>query len=401
MTKEGATPLGPGQRDVFTGHDRVAGVTSAVATGMIGLILAPVARSAHVPWWAITGAVLAASGLAAGCRYRLGIGEAGVELVALRAWIIPTRRRRWLLDADIELYESWDADAPEGVCVASRRDTTDQESECFGPRGETRIRALQASAAASLARCRSGVLPGPPHLRHRLLSPQAHALDVAHAVRSPAGRLKEITSLASIKLGALEIPAGSRFRFNDPDGFVDPRRDDSLSEVEIRDAVVIHGLVTRPGAVLRFTADGAGPVAYVRNAFDRLIEIEGFFVRGDEGIGFGTDGALGAFTLGRATRLAGFEIPAGSRLHFSRGWGKRLPSTWTCHLTGPLALPAVTLVAGESCQFSADRMRVVSVSPRHDLVIPGGCVRAGVLPIPVTPEGRIDLAACRKKSLVL
>lgn len=392
-------------QDVFTGIDSLTSLVTAGMAVVIGLLVILAALSVHAPAWLI--AVIAAAAvfavlLSIGCRYRLAIGKNGIDLSQIRVWYLPTHRAHWLLDADIELYESWEAASPEGICIAARREPGGSDSECFGPQGEEQIRALYAAAVDSLARFRAAVLACPPTLRHRLLGPQVAALDIAGAARNPAHRLRQVTCVAPVRLGVLTIPAGSRLHLNG-DEFLDPRRDDRLLKIELGAPLSVHGLIAQPGAELTLADDGAGPVVYTKNAFAREITIEGLSVRGDEFIGFGTDGALEGFTLARGATFAGFEVPAGSRFHRFGKWAKGLPTAWTCTLGGPLKLPEATLTEGESCEFSLNFARLVAISPRRDLALNDGQVqvRGGVLSIPVAPDGRVDVNACRKKSLLV
>jgi len=390
------------ERAVFTGRDVTSTVVSVATTLILAAVVIPAARLGpfRVPWpWLLAAAALALTVAATGHRYRLVLSPDGIELAVLWAWVVPASRQRWLLDADIDLYESLEATSPEGICVESRRGPNPDASSCFGPGREPAIRAFHAAARAALERLRAAAPPCPRELRHPVLGPQAAALDVAGASRYPGGRLREIASVGPVTLDALVVPAGSRFRFNG-EHFLDPRRDDRLVDIELGAPILLHGRETIPGAVIHLEGDGAGPVVAARGAFPREVEIHGRPVRGDETVGFTRAGALDAFTLAREATFGGFTLPAGSKLFHWGGAGKWLPPSWECTLGGPLPLPETTLVAGESCKLSTDLTRLIAISPRQDLVLPAGRVRAGVMSIPVHADGRVDVRACRKIGLL-
>jgi hypothetical protein len=399
------TPTPP-SAEVFTGADYYPAVYDPVLVGVLGVLGILVLRATGGSLQLLLGAavlVVAVAAVAAGARFRLKVSAEGIELVNLRAWILLVRRRQWLLDARVELYESLDADAPQGLCVEEANRTLLQASECFGPARESRVRALHASVGAALERQRAAAPPCSSGLAHARLGPRSALLDFPAAVRHPTGRLHEVRSVGRIDLGATEIPPGSIFRFNeapfvDP-RFIDPRRDDFLVEVQVAEPVVVYGRETSAGAVLRF-CDQDRPLA-TRNAFDRDIEIDSRRVRGDGLLGFRTDGRLDAFTLARELRVGGLTLPEGSKLRFRERIGRDLPSRWTCWLGAALALPETTLSEGDSCELSPDLTRLTAISPRNDIVLPRGRLRGGVMPIPVTPDGQVEIAACRKLGLLV
>jgi hypothetical protein len=92
--------------------------------------------------------------IAFGARYRLTISTAGIELVLVRAWVVPMSRARWPLSAQVSLYDSWDDDEPQGLCVTPRG-SGPPESDCFGPRRSAEMRAVCDAAEVALARCRA------------------------------------------------------------------------------------------------------------------------------------------------------------------------------------------------------------------------------------------------------
>ena len=386
--------------EVFEGVDYYPSWGDAASVVVVGLVGIPLVLTFGLSvTWLLVATVLVAA-VAAGARYRLTISPDGIELVELRAWILRVRRSRWLLDAKIDLYESLDADAPQGVSVEEWRGGRSKGSECFGPAREGRVRALHAAASAALERQRAAAPPCPPELRHAVLGPRSASFDLGAAARHPSGRLHEVTSLGRVELGGIELPAGSLFRFNDEPyadpAFIDPRRDDVLVEVQVAEPVVVHGRTASPGAVIRF--DGELRPITTRGAFEREVEIDGKPVRGDALLGFRADGRLSTFTLARALQVGEITVPADSKLHFMEG-GSLLPARWTCWLGGTLALPETTLSEGESCELSPDLSRLTAILPHKDVVLARGRLPGGVMSIPVKPDGRVDVRACRKLSL--
>ncbi len=389
--------------EAFTGADVYPARFDAGTVVVLGLVGIPVVRvlGGSVPWLLLATVLVAV--LAAGARFRLTVSADGIELVSRRAWILPIRRRRWLLDAKIDLYESLDADAPQGLCVEEPLGVRSEESGCFGPTREESVRALQAAATAALERQRAAAPTCPPELRHARLGARSALFDLGAAARHPSGRLREVRSLGPVELGGgIVIPAGSLFRFNDEPfvdpGFIDPRRDDFLVEVQVAEPVVLYGRQTNANAVLRF-CDSDRPVV-TRGAFGSEVEIDGRLVQGDGMLGFRADGLLEDFTLARELPVGELRLPSGSRLRFWEG-SSLLPARWTCWLGAALALPETTLAEGDSCDLAPDLSRLIAISPARDLELPRGRVRGGVMPIPVTPDCLVDVRACRKLGLLV
>ena len=381
-------------------------ITLLVVGGLLTLVAWRLAVRAVLP---LVVATLGSAGVGAwGTRFRLIIASNGIELTTLVAWWIPTRRRRWYLDARIDLYESWEADRPEGLCVQPPIASDEDASPCFGPTREDRLRDLQRLATEAVLRARSLAPACPPQLRHARLGGESSRFDFEDVVRFPNGRIRELRSRDVIRWPGLDdIPPGSRFRFNgapslnvedNADAFIDPRREDVLYEIEVSAPVRIFSHVTNSGAKLRFSSNRfVGTLM----AFPSEAVFEGRIVRGDQWLGFQPDGTLSAFTLARGTTLAGFEFGADSRFDFWRGSGRLLPARWTCRLGAALVLPAFTLQAGDACELSVDLARLTGIAPRADLILPEGRLRGGVMSARVSPDGRIDLAWCRKAGLIV
>lgn len=369
----------------------VSGV-STLAIGILSISSLPVSRP-------IAGVVLVLlTAVFSGHRWSIEISAEGIRLTLYRVWFVPAYRRRYLLDADIELYQSFEAEEPEGLCVrepfpdASR----EVESECFGPHDQAELDALCRSLCAALdaLRARSGVAPR--ELRHPLLGPFVDKLEIDQAKRDARGRLREVISKKAFDFCGISIPRGSKFVLND-DRFLDPRRDDWLAEVVLGAPTTIVDLTARTGAGLIF--DPEGRLRSLRRAFDPDVEIDGNWVDGRDIISFGKDGRLSGFTISRSGRAAGRALPKGSR--FSRVPGDPvLPARWICWLGGPFALPEITLEAGDRLNLTDDGRHITGFSPRSDVTIGGVIVKAGIVPIPLTRDGHVDMTKCRKIGLV-
>jgi hypothetical protein len=94
---------------------------------------------------------LALTFVAAGSWYWLTIDDTGIRVVFFVAWIVPIRFHRFGLDARVNLYEAFDANQPEGLCIDPR--SGGEGTDCFGPHfGQARIaRRFEALTAALLA----------------------------------------------------------------------------------------------------------------------------------------------------------------------------------------------------------------------------------------------------------
>jgi hypothetical protein len=384
----------------FEGVDRIQALAGAAIAAVLIVVGIGFLHAVHLPLWPMWIAAALGAAHVAGHRYRLTVSPEGIELVSLRFFVVPVERERWLLDARIEVYESLDADGPEGLCVeeaegAARRV---RPTRCFGPTREEAIRTLLGAARTAVEAFRAAAPACPPALRHAQLGSQSAQLAVAEAARYASGRLREIVSVGPIQLGGLELPAGSQLQLN-REGFIDPRRDDQLIAVRVAKPVVVFGRTTHADAQIWFRGEES-PVA-ISEAFDPETDFDGRPVDGRAMIGFSPQGRLTSFRLARAIRVSGVALPAGSRLHYWDGPSSgMLPARWTCFLSAPVELPEVTLAENDYCDLSPDLSRLIAISPRRDVSLPDGYVLGGIMSLPVTPEGRIDRAACRKRGLL-
>jgi hypothetical protein len=381
---------------VFTGIDEISAVFGAGSVLLFGGGTA-LSFSGARPW---SFALLALSMiLAAGCRYELRLSSSGIRLTLYRFWLVPVYRRHELLDADIDLYQSFESDTPEGLCIRPPLHLANRmkESDSFGPHfNKARMLAVHGELVAALDRLRAAAPPPPRELRNALLAPYLDALDLDRAVRDTRGRLREVASTAAIEIGGVLLPPNTLFYLNDG-MFTDPRRDDELREVVLSDACVIRDLLARAGGRLDF--DGDGRLRSVRAGFDREVLLEDIWVDGHDTISFDADGRLSGFILARATRFAGLRIPAGTRFMCWPGNGL-LPAHWTCWLGGELDLPEITLRRGESIELSLERDSLRAFSPRRDVRLGNLMIRHDIVPIPVRSDGRIDVRRCKRLGIL-
>jgi len=381
-----------------SGFDEVSAVVGGLSSLLFGgltVLVLPLA------WGSALLVLMGLTLLSVGCRYTVHVSPSGIRLRIYRGWFFPIYRREYLLDCDIDLYQSFSADAPEGICIREPYPDVglETESECFACLLHTkRIEALQEDLAIALERCRDAVRSAKTNhaLRHRWLGPQIAALDLDRAKRDENGRIRAVISKAHLTLGGIKIPRGSTFLFNEA-RFLDPRRDDRLWKVILGDNTQIAGLEARRGGSLIF--DPSARLSSVRGAFSEEIEVEGNLVDGRDIIAFDENGKLQSFTLARRGYAGGYPIPQGSRLTRWRK-DKILPERWTCWLGGPLELPEVNLAAGESIELSSDGKQITGFSPRKDIKIGALTLKSGIMSIPLKNDGRVDLAKCRKMGLV-
>ncbi|MDC0749162.1 hypothetical protein [Polyangium mundeleinium] len=339
--------------------------------------------------------------LCVGCRYSIRIGPDGIRLTLYRFWLVPVHRRHSLLDANIDLHHDLDVAELRGLVIRELYADPgfDNESDVFGPRfGQTRLVRLHARLVNALEAMRAAAAnaPVPPELRNFKLGPQMGAFDLVRAIRDDRGRLRRVRSVSPVYLGEVEVPPGSMFHFNE-DRFLDPRREDRLHEVVLGGPIPLLGKTVRPGASFVFAPSGR--LSSLRGAFESEVEIDGTWVNGRDVLSFNEEGELMGFTLAKDGRAAGRRFPIGSRFQCWPG-DDLLPTRWTVRLGGPLELPDITLRAGESIELSDDTSRITGIWPRHDVKAHGLVVRAGIVPIPLRKDGRIDLAGCLKSGIL-
>ncbi|MDI1484053.1 hypothetical protein [Polyangium sp. y55x31] len=370
------------------------GLGAIVLGGFVGLVFALPVSSVLV----VLGIVVA---VCVGCRYSIRIGPDGIRLTLYRFWLVPVHRRHSLLDADIDVHHDLDAAEPKGLVIREPYADPgfDNESDVFGPRfGPPRLLRLHARLVDALDSMRAAVsrAPVPPGLRNFWLGPQMGAFDLVRAIRDERGRLRRVRSVSAVYVGEVEVPPGSIFHFNE-DRFLDPRREDRLHEVVLGGPIPLLGKTVRPGASLVFAPSGR--LSSLRGAFESEVEIDGTWVNGRDVLAFDEDGELVGFTLARDGRAAGHRFPQGSRFQC---WPADdvLPTRWTVRLGGPLPLPDITLRAGESIELSDDISRITAICPRRNVKAHGLVVRAGIVPIPLRKDGRIDVAGCLKSGIL-
>lgn len=336
---------------------------------------------------------LALAGLALGARVRLTVSADGYRLETLQAWIVPTRRRRYLLDWSAEPYQSFEADAPEGLCLTPPRGFGEAETDAFGPTGPELTRLL-AQLQAEVSRLRAE-LPNTPRPVELPLHPELpDALEVTGRTFHPGS-----TRLASAKLSreasvhGARIPPGSTLHLN-AEGFLDPRRPDLLAQITVAAPTVVPApvpLEVPEGATLGIDpCTGRISHCSAAGAFDAL----GVRARGPAR--WNAQGQWLALELAEPITRGAFTLPPGTRLH--RLVVTRLFDSFTAHLPAPQPHPE--LGALRVLQLDARLTQVTGASIDADVQLDGHVLRGGVMPVPLDERGRVDADACRKRELL-
>jgi hypothetical protein len=340
---------------VWRGLDDLAAVSdAALAVFMLGVLalLPPVWGLVRAwPWlWCAAPLGLLA---ALGDRCALRVDGAGVYLTLYRAWL-PVKHRRYGLDAELELYQSWDAERPEGLVLTPAPFVRDEAaSDCFGPHySEARLRRVHDELARAIHAQRAATPARALPLRHPWLQEHLAVLELGAAERNGQGRLRRISVRAPLSTIDVTIPAGSACLLNAGDRFRATQRDDVLEHIELgADAALFDGLVARAGAQLSF--DDAGRLSVALDAFASRVQLpDGPCVRGERVV-FRARRPVG-YTLAEPFRVGSVMLPAETAVvHFER----RLVDTVapiSCRLGAPLVMPGYTLETGDSLYFDHD-----------------------------------------------
>ena len=374
----------------FSGIDHLSATANAAMCAIIAFgayFVVPTAIGAYV----IAVAVVAVP-LAVATRYRLRISIDGIEWALLLAWVFPTGRQRYLLDANIEFYESLEATKPEGVYIHPLRVGGDEkESPCFGPSfSQTAMTALRDRSTQAIRHARDLLPPTPPDLRCPPLAKDIAQLDVHGAKRNWQNRRREVRTLGHVAVGGTSLPPGTLLELNHDD-YIDPRRPDLLVAAVVNTPLRLPIGVDVPAGT-RLALRPSGELWVLCGALG-LIELDGFSIDGNECVGIDADGHVGSFTLGSETRLNGWLLAPGTT--FS-SWPKmsHRPAAWHCTLSAVLQLPELDLRPGDSVDFDKASKTLVAIYPRSELTIDG--VRLLHAAIPVFPDGRIDKKRARK-----
>jgi len=329
--------------------------------------------------------------LAPGHRYRLVVGASGIHLTHYVAWLVPTTRLRFPLDARIELYQSWEADDPEGLCIEPRR--AGRSSDCFGPHfGQARIAAVAERARGALARARlQATAPGP--IRLNLGGAGADALLPESCTTWPSGRLRTATLARPLCVAGLVLPSGTRLDLND-DGYLDPNEPDDVTLATLSGPTALPCPELPPArAGARLWFDGDGRPCSVHGAAEGAIRIGRFEADGSAPIAWDEAGRVTRLTLAQPLVLGDRALPPGTSLSSWLGGG------WYASLVAPLSLPELEIPAGRSALLDPSGTRLVGVMPATDTVVRGQPLRGGVLHLPLTPSLTVDLERCRAMGL--
>jgi hypothetical protein len=387
-------------RAVFSGLDEVPAAIDPLASSPVlgALLYLGWARFGPLPCLALAALSL---GLLVGRRFRLAISLEGIEVVELAAWIIPFRTTRYPLDAKVDLYQSFEADEPEGLCIEPRVGWGQSASDCFGPHfSQARLVSLHRAATEALARCRAAS----PAATHRLrfdLQPGLEARFETLGRRYwDSGRLREVRLSQPTTLSGISLPAGTTLEMN-ADGYLDPRSPDRLTAA-VLSAPAALPLQEQPVALggCRVCFDSRGRAWSADAPFAGPTEVQGLCVDGGASLGWNERGVLDRFTLARSLAVGRLELPAGSRFSPWISLSKRTAPAWYVHPGAPVTLPQLIVNPSQTLLISADRTRVLGAMVDHDLTVEGVLLSGGRLHLPLDASLRIDLRACRKMGLV-
>ncbi|MGM0558756.1 MAG: hypothetical protein ACQEVA_20385 [Myxococcota bacterium] len=275
--------------------------------------------------WALAaaGAWIGALVAATCTRWRLRVTTAGVEF---RRWEcgIPVDEKRFLLDVEFGLYESWTSWEPEGIEVYDPRDEWTQTTGCFGPHFSkaAQLELIEwLDAALQKARAWSGTRDG------AIRCPQLDGkLDGVRPDRwGHSGEVREATATRALVLSGVPVPEGSTILFNDDRPIRDPRRADTLSGVRLaEDSTLPNGLELSSGARLTFIGDGI----WVHENGAGRAEHHGVVYDVDD-VMFDADWELKRFMLAESIEVDGVEIPVESEVSRMLGFG---PGAYLFHI---------------------------------------------------------------------
>jgi hypothetical protein len=394
---------GPRNQLDASGLNEIDAALNAGGVLFVGLVIArPLIGSIGI----VPGAVLLAlvAALAAGARYRLRISTEGVELTRLALWILPVSRKRYLLDATVELCWSLDAASPEGLAVRPPADWAEEPSECFGPTfGESRQITLCERALAALVRARSELGPATASRPRFTAAPElAVALEAASFEYWPASnRLKSARLRDAVTVGAVVLPVGSTIEAN-CDAYLDPRRADRLARAIPSAPTTLRRAgfpPARAGAVLGF--DHEGRLSFVRGGFSEDIRMGPVTIDGSAPLSWDRSGLLQRFELGAPLEIGTVVLPAGSEFGtWQFALNERGPPQWRVVPRAPLSLPQIVVGPTGSLIVSSDFSRVLGAMVDRDLVLDGVTLRGGIGHWPLDASLHIDVAACRRMGLV-
>lgn len=255
---------------------------------------------------------------ALGNRYRCEVDSTGIFLVRRILYMLPIERRKFLLDAYPELYDSWDCARAEGVFIHAW-DSGEPDSEVFGPYLSERAQQRLCDALTrAIAQARNLCPTAPGHLRASPLNHWASSVQVVS--RFFDGRPKTANALAALPLMGMQIPANSTLHFAEGSSqrWRDPRREDRLKTVDCADSTVLPwGQRILAGARLHLDFD-SGQIG-VEFGFDGPIYLDGRWVNGHNLLKFGPGGDLCAYTLAAPLTIRRLAIlPPGSAIQHER-----------------------------------------------------------------------------------
>lgn len=300
---------------VFEGVDEIRATAwiAPFAIVPIGLLLA-----GNVVALGVTVALAALFSL--GVRYRCVVRPTGITLTRKVAFFVTVGRRRFLLDANPELYESWGSSRSEGVFFATPP-LTDEESDPFGPYFSVEAQKRLCAEVSTVVEGARKLCPSiPEQVRFRPLNDQVDALQIVE--RYVDGRPRRAVAVEPLRVYGVEIPADSTLHFNhclSQSSWVDPRRDDELWVVDCAAPTVLPwGFRVEEGARLRMWGRGEG--IGVEGGRCGPIHIDDRWVDGRKPLSFDSDGRLTRYTLAEPVTIGEHGIlPSGSEVTHLRG----------------------------------------------------------------------------------
>jgi hypothetical protein len=378
----------------FSGIDHLSAAITAGACAIVGIFVWLMLPSGAAPY--VLALVAVAVLISATTRYELRISKEGIEWRLLCAWVVPVKRLRYLLDANLEVYESLEATKPEGLDVRPvRLGEGEKESPCFGPSfSQAAIARLLEQGDEAIRQARDLLPPAPPDLRCALLAKNSDKLDVRGAKRNWQNRLREVKAFDEVIIDGLRLPAGTLLEYNGSD-YLDPRREDRLNAAVVKEPLRLPIGIDVP-ADTRISFTRSGGISAVHGTLG-LVSIDGFPIDGDAAICFEPDGHVHFFTLGADFEFGGWSLAAGTTFSTFPKIFDQGPS-WYCMLSRGLRLPELDLGPRDSVLFDKASKKLVQIYPSGEHVVDG--VRLSNGPIPVHPSGRIHMRRARKMGVL-
>lgn len=314
-----------------------------------------------------------------GFRWQVTISPDGIRLKRWFAWIVPQKNLHFLLDTNIQTYDTLESITAEGIEIADF-DFWNAPDVCFGPSGKSPdfhalLQAMQTALENTRAYVEQAENHASPRLRHPVLQDPL-AFDPRTATwhrpfsNRPlhTNRVHEIHSLRDVTVAKIHIPAHSLFTFNtrlstDPNTWIDPRRPDVLARITVSATTTVPHLgEISANSILVFA--GIDTLFLLHEAGGRNFHAHGFTLDGNHFINF-RNGHPAEFRLAEPRTVAGYYLPAQTLIEQTIG----MSEAWRCTLVEPVQLPQFTLAPGDALHFHASLKYPLYASSRHALQI--------------------------------